>query len=93
MTQREIYRKCVGVFILGLLICGWTFGQTGTTSLRGAVMDKSSAAIVGASVKISNALKGFERATTTGAAGEYEFLALPPGSYTDDGGNEEFPEI
>jgi len=64
------------------LIAGAAFGQTGTTSVRGTVLDKTGAAIVGASVKISHKETGLERSTTTGDTGGYEFLALPPGTYT-----------
>jgi hypothetical protein len=65
-----------------LLCCGSRgFGQTGTTSLRGEISDKSGAAIVGATVKIKNAQTGLERTTTSEANGDYEFLALPPGTY------------
>jgi hypothetical protein len=55
--------------------------QTGTTSVRGTVTDKSGAAIVGAHVTLSNAAQASQRAADTNATGEYEFLALPPGTY------------
>jgi hypothetical protein len=70
---------CLGFFLLFCLTPG--FAQTGTTSLRGTVNDETGAVIVGANVKISNSQTGFERSTTSGSAGEYEFLALPPGLY------------
>ncbi|HLG96889.1 MAG TPA: TonB-dependent receptor [Bryobacteraceae bacterium] len=57
-------------------------GQTGTTSLHGVVTDKTGAAIAGATVTVLNASQGLERKTLTGSAGEYEFLSLPPGTYT-----------
>jgi hypothetical protein len=82
MTWSAIQRKSICVFILALCICAVAFGQTGTTSLRGVVTDKTGAAIVGASVQVSNAETGLARATNTGGNGEYEFLALPPGRYT-----------
>src|SRR5208283_3857810 len=70
---------CLSFFLLFCLTPG--FAQTGTTSLRGTVADETGAVIVGANVKISNSQTGFERSTTSGSTGEYEFLALPPGLY------------
>lgn len=64
-----------------LLAVTYAWAQTGTTSLRGVVTDKSGAALVGASVTLVNATQGLERKTTTSGTGEYEFLALPPGTY------------
>src|SRR3979490_1674746 len=64
---------------LALVTCAWA--QTGTTSLRGTVTDKTGAAIVGASVGIVNQAQGLSRGTTTDGTGSYEFSALPPGSY------------
>lgn len=57
------------------------WAQTGTTSLHGTVTDKTGAAIVGAAVTLVNTTQGLERKATTSGAGEYEFLALPPGTY------------
>src|ERR1700758_5771168 len=56
-------------------------GQVGTTSVRGAVTDKSGAAIVGAKVTLVSSAQGIQRDIQTNQAGEYEFLALPPGAY------------
>ncbi|MFI5096963.1 MAG: carboxypeptidase regulatory-like domain-containing protein [Candidatus Acidiferrales bacterium] len=70
---------CLGFFLLFCLTPA--FAQTGTTSLRGTVMDKSGAAILGADVKISNPQTAFERSSTSGSTGEYEFPGLPPGTY------------
>jgi Carboxypeptidase regulatory-like domain len=58
------------------------FAQTGTTSLHGAITDKSGAATAGARITISNPQTHLERTTTSGDAGGYDFLALPPGDYT-----------
>src|SRR6266851_8484834 len=56
--------------------------QTGTTSLRGAVTDKSGATVAGAKVNAINAAEAINREGTTGSAGEYEFLGLQPGVYS-----------
>jgi len=71
---------CLSFFLLFCLTPG--FAQTGTTSLRGTVTDETGAVIVGANVKISNSQTSFERSTTSGSTGQYEFLALPPSVYT-----------
>jgi len=58
-----------------------TWAQTGTTSLHGAVTDKSGASIEDAKVTLSSTGQGFQRDTTTNKAGEYEFISLAPGTY------------
>ncbi|HEX4380125.1 MAG TPA: carboxypeptidase-like regulatory domain-containing protein, partial [Candidatus Acidoferrum sp.] len=55
--------------------------QSGTTSLRGIVVDKSGAAVVGANVALTNAAQALQRQTQTSNSGSYEFEALPPGTY------------
>jgi hypothetical protein len=73
-------------FLAGLLILmlgavgGWA--QTGTTSLHGVVTDQSGAAVSGAKITLSNQQQGLHRETSSGSAGEYDFLALPPGPYS-----------
>jgi Carboxypeptidase regulatory-like domain/TonB dependent receptor len=57
------------------------WGQA-TTSLRGTVTDPSGAAVAGATVTINSAESKVERTASTGPAGEYQFLFLPPGTYT-----------
>jgi Carboxypeptidase regulatory-like domain len=56
--------------------------QTGSTSVHGTVFDNSHAAIAGAKVTLENAAQGLKREMVTPATGEFEFLALPPGTYT-----------
>ena len=69
------------LLILALLFSVPTFAQTGTTSLRGSVIDKSGGAVVGAVVKLQNKELGVERSTNTNDTGAYEFLSLKPGAY------------
>ena len=64
-----------------LLTVSGAWGQTGTTSVRGTVTDKTGAAIVGAKVSLANQGSGLQRETSSGPSGEFEFLALPPGTY------------
>jgi hypothetical protein len=58
------------------------FAQTGTTSLHGAVVDASGAAVASAKVTLINDAQATKRETSTNAVGEYEFIALSPGTYT-----------
>jgi hypothetical protein len=54
-------------------------GNSGTVT--GIVADPTGAAIVGATVKLSNASSGLSRTTTTGADGSYTFPNLPFNPY------------
>jgi hypothetical protein len=69
------------VFVSAGFLPGLTFAQSGTTSLRGTVLDKSGAAVVAANVSLTNAGQALQRKTQTNNTGAYEFLALPPGTY------------
>ena len=70
------------IAVLIFLISGSAgLGQTGTTSLRGTILDSSGAAIAGATVTLSNSQQGFERTMVTDETGTYEFLGLTPGTY------------
>ena len=65
-----------------LAVSGSALAQTSSTSLQGTVSDPSGSAIQGATAVLVNAGSMAERATVTGGQGEYNFLALPPGTYT-----------
>ena len=58
------------------------FPQASSSSLRGTVTDPSGSALPGATVVITNEESKTTRTETTGAVGDYTFLALPPGTYT-----------
>jgi hypothetical protein len=66
------------VYVIG---SGVAAGQA-TTSLRGTVTDPVDNAIIGANVVLANADSKTERTATTGSQGEYQFLLIPPGTYT-----------
>jgi hypothetical protein len=82
MHWHSTKRNFLTVFITSLLAVASTLAQTGTTSLRGTIEDRTGAAIVGAKITLTNAAQGLQRETKSGATGEYEFLALPPGTYS-----------
>ena len=81
MKRHFILSFGVGLAICVLVVSG-TFAQTGTTSLRGVVLDKSGATVVGATVKAVDTQEAIERQVSSAENGEYQFLALPPGTYT-----------
>jgi hypothetical protein len=73
-------------FILSLVLMIFTvsgvFAQTGTTSLRGTVVDNSGGAVVGATVKLTEPSLAVQRSTVSNGTGAYEFLSLQPGTYS-----------
>jgi hypothetical protein len=83
MSWAPIQRSSIAVVLfclfLGLTL---TLAQTGTTSLRGTVLDKSGATIVGAKVTLTNDAQGLHRQASTDSSGAYEFPSLPPGHYS-----------
>ncbi len=75
-------QRCV-VFagiVLTLATLGW--GQASTTSVRGTVSDPQAAVVPGANVTISNVNTGFSQSIKTDDHGVYQFLQIPPGTYT-----------
>ena len=77
-----------GLRVIKLWICFFLLAapilsaQTGTTSLRGVVTDKSGLAIVGAKVTLLSQEQGQVRSAQSQSGGKYEFLLLSPGKYT-----------
>jgi Carboxypeptidase regulatory-like domain len=77
-TQERFF--LVVLFSLTLFASGM-WGQVGTTSLRGTIMDKSGAVVAGATVNLTDSQLGVHRTTVSNSAGGYEFLSLQPGTY------------
>jgi hypothetical protein len=65
-------------FLAGIAAgCGaWAQGVTST--IRGTITDSSGAVVTGAVVTVTNVTKGWNRATVSGANGDYELPQLPP---------------
>src|SRR2546430_11062487 len=53
-----------------------------TAQLSGVVHDQTGAVVPGASVKLENPSKGFSRNTVSDGQGNYQFLLIPPGTYS-----------
>ncbi len=79
--MRSTSRVVASLFFLLFALGSMAVAQSGTTSIRGTVTDKSGAAVAKATVTLSNPERAIERTIPTGEAGEYEFLQLPPGTY------------
>jgi hypothetical protein len=70
----------LGVFLV--VSASAVMAQTGTTSLRGTITDKSGGVVAGATVKLTDPEQGVQRDTVSTATGAYEFLSLQPGTYS-----------
>ncbi len=81
MRSLHFLAKVSVFFCLTLILISNSSAQTGTTSLHGTVTDKSHAVIAGARITLINSSQNFSRQATTSSTGEFEFLALPPGTY------------
>ncbi|MGB9202553.1 MAG: carboxypeptidase-like regulatory domain-containing protein [Terriglobales bacterium] len=83
-TPRRIGRRLLGAVLLaGIALLGTAtaWGQA-STSLRGTITDPSGSAVAGASVVLANTESKTERTATTGEQGGYQFLFVPPGTYS-----------
>jgi hypothetical protein len=75
------WKRVTSVLVVMLLAASMAWTQA-TTSLRGTVTDPDGKAVTSANVVLANAESRTERTVTTGSQGEYQFLLVPPGSYT-----------
>src|SRR2546422_1522222 len=82
MKWSSMERNLLISLIAFLFLATSVRAQLATTSIRGVVTEKTGAAIVGAKVTLANVGQALQRAIQTGPSGEYEFLVLPPGTYS-----------
>ena len=68
--------------LISLVWCCSLSSQNATTSLRGTITDPQGAVIVGATVELIRAETGFHAAHISAKDGGYQFLQIPPGTYT-----------
>ena len=81
MNRFAFVRNLLLSFLVVLATASLASPQTGTTSLRGTVTDKSGGAIAGATATLSDPAQSISRTSVTSSTGAYAFLALPPGTY------------
>jgi hypothetical protein len=77
----RILRTMTLALLAMLTVVNVASGQA-TTSLRGTVTDPSGKAVAGAAVVLSSSETKTARNIATGDQGEYQFLLVPPGTYT-----------
>ena len=76
-------RSISGWILIGMLSTATlSFGQTASTSLRGAVKDPTGALVPGAKITIVDAAKGAMFTATANSTGSYTFAQIPPSKYT-----------
>src|SRR5246127_5245987 len=82
-SRRRFGHLLLVTFLLAsaISVSDLAFGQA-STSLRGAVTDPTGGAIAGAQVLLLSPESKTERTATTGDQGEYQFLFIPPGTYS-----------
>jgi Carboxypeptidase regulatory-like domain len=84
--SRKGFRKAgaLALALLAQVIAGSIARGQATTSIRGTVTDSSGGYVGGASLTLTNPESKIVRSATTGDDGGYQFLFLPPGTYTLD---------
>jgi len=65
-----------------LVLTPLLYSQSSTTSLHGVVTDAGGALVPQATVTITDGSTGFARTTTTDTQGVYQFVQIPPATYT-----------
>ena len=81
-SQCSLIRLTLILTLAGCLLGSSPARGQATTSVRGTVTDPNGSAVLGATVALANSESKTERAATTGDQGEYQFLLIPPGTYT-----------
>src|SRR4026208_1813699 len=73
-----------GVMLVGILVCFSTTGHAQGSNLgtiRGTVTDSNGAVLPNAAVQATDQATGRSRSLTTNGEGDYEAVALKPGTY------------
>ncbi|HYX30630.1 MAG TPA: carboxypeptidase-like regulatory domain-containing protein, partial [Pyrinomonadaceae bacterium] len=71
----------LAVALLVVLASNISFGQAGTSTVRGTVTDQQGNVVAGATVTLTNLATNTSRNTTTADVGVYTFDFVPPGDY------------
>lgn len=77
MSTQRVLCLAAAVFLLTAA----AVAQVDRSRLNGQVQDESGASIPGARVRVQNPATGFQRETTTGNEGYFDFPAVPTGTY------------
>ena len=64
-----------------LLAYHCAFAQTGSSSVRGTVVDQQGNVVAGATITLINTEKNFTRSQVVSDSGAYVFNTIPPGTY------------
>ena len=64
-----------------LFVSAALFGQAGSGTISGSVLDPTGAAVAGATVVAQNEATGFRRESAVTASGEFALIGLQPGEY------------
>jgi hypothetical protein len=80
-VSRNILRQTLGVTLVLLLCAALGLAQQTRASLRGVIKDELGAAIVGATVTLTDT-NGVEKTATSNGEGAYVFNGLAPGKYS-----------
>jgi len=75
-------RNVAASVLLTVVISGVTLAQFQFGSVVGLVKDASQAPVPGAAIEIRSRTTNVARHATTNAAGEYNFVSMPPDRYT-----------
>src|SRR5574339_217312 len=81
--RRELCLIC-GLLVLLSVGSMTALAQSGTSSVRGTVLDPQGKVVSGASVTLTNTETSTSRNTTTSDGGVYVFELVPPGPYSID---------
>ena len=79
--RKSLLRWCLLALLIGPMAVASAYAQSFTGGLRGAVKD-SGGVIPGATVTLVNEGSGASREAVSNEQGQYNFAAVPPGSYT-----------
>ena len=82
MGVRNLVISALLVFAMMLATASRGSAQVNTVNLSGTVLDPQNLAVKDAKLTLQNSAKGVSRVATSDANGRYEYVGLPPGTYT-----------
>jgi len=93
MNNRQGFHWALSLATVAILILAGSslaFGQLITGSVTGSVQDSSGAAIIGATIRLTNTGTGAVLSTTSDTSGNFQFQLLPSGAYVLEATNSGF---